>query len=300
MKSERIATVPDLNRSPVISSFTRSMGKESPVEAMRERVRRLLVECFGDPRHDVPIDIAAVAKCCGLEVTWTSGEKEISTCRGARGVLRPVPGGFKVMLFGTFPRSSENMTIAHEIGHTFFYDSTHSVPQRPYGLPPTNAEEELCEFAARSILLPEEQIRKFTPTGASGPVSKAICDLARLANVTIHSAATRLVVDMPDISESIGLVAAILWTRRGSSIFSHEVICPKWSVGRYFIPLAGRCHVEEGSLVHRTFCDPSFQYTIAPTTVCIGNLRGSFFVDVFTPSTVTAPKWVLACYRRPR
>ena len=288
--------MPDRNIDPVVGEFLRKCETKDPREAMKEKVRQLKAEHLSSAADSVPVDAGSIARLCGVHVCVVS-DLSRGGRREARAVLSPIAGGFRVLLSESFSESSRNMTIAHEIAHTFFYDIVGRVPQRPYGLSPTALEEELCEFGARTIMLPEEYFAAYFSSEVTS-ISEALYSAARFARVTLRAAAQRLVEDLTDLSESLGIEAVIMWTARDANDVSQEAIRPRWSVGKYFVPMAGRCHAKEGSVVHRAFWDPSVRGARSGEEVRIGSLKGVFGVDVFSTDTRPGAGWMLACYSR--
>lgn len=71
--------------------------------------------------------------------------------------------GFEIHIkeFLKYPINKEQwrFTIAHEVGHTFFYDLKKTPPSRPPSMPfADSVEENLCNTFAYELLMPEENI----------------------------------------------------------------------------------------------------------------------------------------------
>lgn len=83
----------------------------------------------------------------------------------------PLPtGGFRVRIASGPNTSRTRFTIAHEIGHTFFYDLRALPPKRfgdvdspsavlPFRYGNSKLEEDFCDALASELLLPEESAR---------------------------------------------------------------------------------------------------------------------------------------------
>lgn len=107
-----------------------------------------------------PVDLFAVARAC--RVQSTAIRKMIP-----RGGMEAVEGGFRIYIRGDENRelaldeaeiagltNRQRFTLAHELGHTLFFDWTRSRP-RPLEKAPKNQElEDLCDIAAANLLVP--------------------------------------------------------------------------------------------------------------------------------------------------
>jgi hypothetical protein len=70
----------------------------------------------------------------------------------------------------------ERFTLAHELAHTFFF-TTSSPPAKLAGYPRSRILEELCQYGARQLLLPEAALRR--RLAENDPVTSAfICRIA--------------------------------------------------------------------------------------------------------------------------
>lgn len=122
----------------------------------------------------LPVDPEDAAALLGARV-----EMSPASARGQLGSLIPALGGFRVILYGQHLAASQDpdelvdspkpdrvlssrgrFTLAHELGHTFFYSGTRAnTPQR---ITPKGAlrnehwwEEGLCHDFARALLMPD-------------------------------------------------------------------------------------------------------------------------------------------------
>lgn len=77
------------------------------------------------------------------------------------GMLIPVEGGFIIKLNADKPKVRQNFACAHEIGHTFFFDSSGKWPWRPYeSMSYYWVEEDLCYQFAEEMLMPRFWMEK--------------------------------------------------------------------------------------------------------------------------------------------
>ena len=280
----------------ILGQLTRKARAGEPRGAIENRVCQLLQQCNPCNVSQLPVEVLVLARCRKIQISATA-LMDITGTGKARGILTPVEGGFKLVLAANLSESARNMTIAHEIGHTFFYDDTTAAPHRRYGLRPTKAEEDLCEFAARTMLLPRQAVEEYVRRGTGLGPARIIVNLARVAKTTLHATVARIMGDLPDTREELNLTAVIMWTPRNCSS-SHEQIHPKWFAGEQFIPLAGRRHAKAGSAVHRRLTDRSVEQVEWVEDVSVGKLRGTFRVDLLGGGPPGSTSWVLACYRK--
>lgn len=90
------------------------------------------------------------------------------------GCLIPCDGDFVIELRKDRPYERTNFTCAHELGHTFFYESVPSIKYRTVtsSQPHHDPEEErLCNMAAAEMLMPSEIFRKISQDYSPSPQS---------------------------------------------------------------------------------------------------------------------------------
>jgi hypothetical protein len=115
------------------------------------------------------------------------------------GRIRPSTDGFAVEL-APGPQKRQRFTLAHEIGHTYFYDLKSSPPQRIL-YDDSKDEETFCNLFASEILMPAHMVQaelkqlernddnKLSPVGYFER-------LARKFNVSIETMTRRLIEDL--------------------------------------------------------------------------------------------------------
>lgn len=122
-----------------------------------------LLEVDGELRN-TPLTyqrLAEIGKLCGI-VSY-----EFGAPISAEAELRPLPGGgLQMRTVHASPTGRALFAVAHEIGHTFFYDLTQKPPRRVVGREQRDSalddaasrqrEEEFCDKFAWRLLLPEE------------------------------------------------------------------------------------------------------------------------------------------------
>lgn len=142
--------------------------------AAKSMVQAIAAEVVSLDGHAMaPIQLVPIAKALHVAVDY----KSVKT--GHRGGLMPIPGGFRLAIYGQFrqtpcpnealfPSSDEwrcptllprgRFTMAHELGHVFFYttDVRAAIPERliPRKIGKFLREEGLCHDFARALLIP--------------------------------------------------------------------------------------------------------------------------------------------------
>jgi hypothetical protein len=110
--------------------------------------------------------------------------------------LIPTDDGFEVLIRSDHPRSRQNFSMAHELGHLLFMQATgvakEARRERNIGSSPVDQEEEyLCDVAASELLLPspffEESVRQ------AGPSLGEVMRLANLYQTSLQATVRRFV-----------------------------------------------------------------------------------------------------------
>lgn len=122
-------------------------------------------------------------------------------------ILIPASGGFILRLGKRQTSVRRRFGIAHEIGHTFFYDLDCDPPRRlfpreTFHLLGERKEEDICNAFARELLMPVEIIQ-----GDIGNFSnrnlQVIIELATKYLVSPEVAARRLILDLGEFQSSL-------------------------------------------------------------------------------------------------
>jgi hypothetical protein len=115
--------------------------------------------------------------------------------------------------------------VAHEIGHSFFYDRTKKPPSRIFPL--SKSEEHFCDQFASALLLPIDML-KTLPINAP-----TILALRNEFVVSAHVAAMALARYHPNCT-----IMALLWGKNPRD--GIEDLRVVWRVGTRFVPLGAR------------------------------------------------------------
>jgi Zn-dependent peptidase ImmA (M78 family) len=138
-----------------------------------------LVELFADRVGGSGSDARSVLKglLCDLRkaVRWTRKSPQLERAQMVRGILcmeykvswdrdgsleplgKGFDQGFKLTLNARSPKNRVRFTQAHELCHTFFYQYVPEIKFRPHLEDP--GEEQLCNFGAAELLMPEYSLR---------------------------------------------------------------------------------------------------------------------------------------------
>lgn len=154
-------------------------------------IREALGEAF--PRlqeHTSPIRLRHLAVLRGVSAI---SEKPLR-CDGIISVNSS--GSYLIQVNQDHPESRKRFTIAHEIGHTFFFDVDSEIRQRVRDtnldrISSSDSEELLCNYAGAEILMPHLQFRSLVRAG--GPGSESLIRMARHFNVSIQACSKRAV-----------------------------------------------------------------------------------------------------------
>ncbi|GAG54967.1 unnamed protein product [marine sediment metagenome] len=124
-------------------------------------------------------------------------------------ILEPVSGGFILRLGKHQTAVRRRFGIAHEIGHTFFYNLEHDpptkmLPRELSRLLGEKKEEDICNAFARELLMPKELVQRDIANSKDRNL-QMIIDLAAKYVVSPEVAARRLLLDLSEFQTSVVL-----------------------------------------------------------------------------------------------
>lgn len=128
----------------------------------------------------VPIDVYKLATSKGFTVL-----EDLTGFDCKEGQLLPVRGGYRVRLRGAVPESRKRFSLAHEIGHSYFYTDTSDGPRHVVGVlnaAERNAEERICNLFASTLLMPGPALRKEVCESMAESPSSIVSLLERAAS----------------------------------------------------------------------------------------------------------------------
>lgn len=111
------------------------------------------------------------------------------------GFLRPIKGGFSMKINSKQPSKRKRFTIAHEIGHTFFYDLEPEIPVKPFIKSNSHywVEEDYVNSIASEILLPKPYLNESFNKNCYPPTLKSIITISNLYQVS-HEVVSKQVI----------------------------------------------------------------------------------------------------------
>lgn len=152
--------------------------------------------------------------------------------------------------------------IAHEIGHSFFYDRKVRPPKRI--IDSSKQEELFCDYFASVLLVPPLAVEKM-PIKAS-----SILKIRKLYSVSAEVAGRSLVRMNPELT-----VIGLLWKSNPRN--ENEEMRVVWSDGPKFVPIGARL---KSAIVN------SMRFRTEASGIeklNVGGLRGNYSIDVVRP-----------------
>jgi hypothetical protein len=145
-------------------------------------------------------------------------KKIVYDAEGASGaILEPASGGFIIRLGKGQGSVRRRFGIAHEIGHTFFYNLDYDPPIKIFPrersrLLIDKKEEDICNAFARELLMPRELVQQDIASLSDRDL-KMVIGLAAKYVVSPEVAARRLILDLTEFKNSILLFKEPMLTR---------------------------------------------------------------------------------------
>jgi hypothetical protein len=142
----------------------------------------------------IPVDVYKLAARKGFTILEDLAG---STCE--EGQLLPVSGGYRVRLRRTVTDTRKRFSLAHEIGHSYFYRDEGEGPRHVIGVlnaVERGAEEKICNLFANTLLIPASALRK--------NLQKLAADSPPLIISVLQQAAAIFKVSIPALLMRIG------------------------------------------------------------------------------------------------
>jgi hypothetical protein len=182
-------------------------------------------------------------------------------------------GSYVIQVNSQQPESRRRFTIAHELGHTFFFDLDSGIRERVRDgnldqVSRSDPEELLCNHAAAEILMPRQQFGELIRK--TGPGSEVLVRLAKTFGVSVQASTRRLIQMLP-----LKLVV-VQWEYKPTE----EVYLSNWVAGLTFGKRVGR----EKLIVRRD--DPAFRFfhegnaCRGSVWISLGGPLDDYFVDL--------------------
>lgn len=160
-----------------------------------ERAAQTARSCLRDQsdRSTAWVDVFKIAK--QHQIHWTN---DLVGPACEEGILIPLRGGYRVRLKRSSTDSRRRFSLAHELGHTFFYKDKGSGPRHQIGVlstPEKRAEERVCNLFASALLMPSQRLRERLaglPERGPSQVLKVIECMAHDFRVSVQALLVRL------------------------------------------------------------------------------------------------------------
>jgi hypothetical protein len=215
-------------------------GIESPEVWLRQMSERLRCEA-GEATP--PISIEKIMRCRRARKEYVQDQEEEAR-------LTTNETGFRIMLRNDLRTkiARQRFTLAHEIGHTLFYDLNYSPPRRELPRWYKNSyEETLCNSFAGELLVPEKELNKqyaiFNSASAPDRV-KMFIKMAGLFQVGLQPMVIRCV---QDLGWWRTIILGCVWLDKSDQFRSGEATWRiVWSchdpvfTGRLFVPAVSK------------------------------------------------------------
>jgi hypothetical protein len=170
------------SKSPTILWFLQRHGFSSAEIGMRSLAQRL-IKLYGD--QTPPFDPTVIAReLKANQISFGSIGKDA--------LLIPTDNGFRIKISSELPKSRQRFALAHELGHTLFFNTDSQRPFRPYAKAETDSfEERLCDIFAGEVLIPEHSLRPHL-RNAGEPKLETLLDIARTFDVSVWCLSIRI------------------------------------------------------------------------------------------------------------
>lgn len=259
---------PDYWRSPAILSFLRRVGGVDPEVAVKIEAQKLLTTAnmFAPPFN--PDKTAPLRRITSIVYSDSVSSSQ----------LTPVTGGFMITVKRAVGSRSV-FSLAHEIGHTFFYDTEPSTPVRLQRDMGSDAEEKLCDIFAAELLMPQQIFRKdaLRVFDDKGTWCETLFHLRSLYNVSMRAVTERTV----ELGILDGRPVVIRWSWKSKINDSEDVkLRVDWSVplmdGRHYFVWPGKPASEDTPFMRASLED---EFVREEARLKLGALQGDFIVE---------------------
>jgi hypothetical protein len=198
----------DLTRFRFITNELIALSRSRrPDESSWQAVKEAILQAATYLREEAnqvspPILLDSIEKLRSIQ------KKVVFDSEGASGaILAPISCGFILRLGKGQTTVRRRFSIAHEIGHTFFYNLDHDPPIQIFPrecrrLLGDKKEEDICNAFARELLIPRELVQQDIEHSSCSNL-QMIIDLAAKYVVSPEVAARRLVLDLSEFQSSI-------------------------------------------------------------------------------------------------
>jgi hypothetical protein len=174
-------------------SFFINLFRSATLRGAIERAARREREQLFEDCASVPVNVFQLAKRRGMQI-----DEDLSGVSCEEGLLIPFKGGYRVRLRKTATESRKRFSLAHEMGHTFFYKDDGNGPRHKVSVlsaAERAAEERICNLFAAALLMPWPQLREEfleLPSGNPGQMLTRLDSVSKRFRVSVPALLQRL------------------------------------------------------------------------------------------------------------
>src|SRR6266481_3585187 len=252
-----------------------STGQPDPLEAIRFRSLRLIQEAGIESSPFSPFVL-------GLRLGIKS---VVFSPIGFDACLMPLSDGYEVQICSEHSRVRQNFSMAHEIGHVFFFEVT-GKPQtakreKRIGMNERDREEEfLCDYAASELIMPSSHF--FRDVRYIGPSLAAVFELAKRYQASLRATTIKFA--------EMGLwkCAFVFWrpTCEGRTIEFHVEGCTRLTR----LQLAIRGGINLSSKKHLMVALESGQTIRGKEVVRLGDREDTYYIESVRIGSKSSPR----------
>lgn len=281
-----------ISEDSVLLKWLRSRYGNGPPELI---ARRISEQLLGDTRQTVP----------PVNLRLLFGRRRIKGYAVSKmeedGRLLVNRDGFKIEVKDSW-ETRTRFTLAHEIGHTFFYDLDRHPPQRLLQSTHLKDEEAFCSILAAELLMPAQMVA--TELGKQegwGDLTDPTVVLRRLADlfkVSLEAMTRRIIEDLKAVN---GVVMSVRWLTRNQRSDDCEDAEPGWRLWwwaaspqiiepLFLPPVKGRPRLNLGVIDTAFLNGEPGHFGVALKEIRFGNLRK--ILRGLLNDSVTIQMWV--------
>lgn len=232
-----------------------------------------------------PIKASVLAKLQNARIIYRQGSDHwISS-------LMPIGSGFVINVNKSLPISRKRNAICHEIGHTFFFDTSSTPPRRLNTSQSGYNEELLCFCAAREMLIPsslcKREISRFEPETIYN--FEGISKLAKIFLVSSDVMACRLTHDLA----LLGNDWITLWY---SNLKKEENVSPRSLYPKHISnSISGYMKRKILSSLRKTILERKRKITLEPKEIILGKRKKLRFIirtELVNKQRLFAISWI--------
>jgi Zn-dependent peptidase ImmA (M78 family) len=199
-------------KSPLSLGLLASVpGAKTPVDAILWHAKMLFIESGMTKPPFSPALYAPLRRV--KEIILKNIEVE--------GRLLPCFDGFIIELRKDRSHERKNFTCAHELGHTFFYESVPTIKYRANSTSQLHRDEEeerLCNIAAAELLMPSSEFSKIVKDYVASP--KSLQDISNLFEVSLVATVVNL------LKHKLWNATFILWKQNNNKLEAEWIAQP--------------------------------------------------------------------------